>query len=798
MNTIFLGIVIFLCILAIFDLVVGVSNDAVNFLNSAIGAKVAKFRTIVMIAAVGVFAGAAMSNGMMDVARHGIMTPEYFTFYEVMCVFLAVMVTDVILLDVFNTLGMPTSTTVSMVFELLGGAFAIAILKLAHGAMAADGTLLGLGDLLNTEKAISVIMGIFLSVAIAFVVGMVVMWLSRMVFTFTYRINGKTTAYNGDMGGLTSSSLKIGVFAGIAVTSIIWFLLINGLKGSSLMSPELKAMINENTWYILGGGVLIFSIIMTAMSAIKLPVLKFVVLLGTFALAMAFAGNDLVNFVGVPLTGLEAYQDYVANGAGDPDGFLMKSLMDSAHTPVIFLILAGVVMVLSLIFSKKAQNVVKTSVDLSRQDDGDEMFGSSPVARTLVRNSNTTAKFLNRIIPDSLLRWIDSRFNSEEMKLPQGAAFDLIRAAINLVLAGLLVAIGTSLKLPLSTTYVTFMVAMGTSLADRAWGRESAVFRITGVLSVIGGWFITAGAAFVFCFFLTNTMYFGSYVSMALAIVLAIYLLVRSNFRKTQKEERKEEHLFLQIMKSKDAAIIWPLLCEHIRLGNATRLRFVIKTYCCMIDAYLHEEYQPIKRSASLIEEERKSLKRQRKQEILTMQRLTSLTDNPTAPSMLSPIGEKPFVSPSTSGVWGGLTWYFLGINSCQQMLYSLKRINEPLREHIGNSFAPLPEAYHERFIGTKEAVLDLFDRALLMLDTGDFTDAEALREKCNTLQQHISADRKRALDTLLIEAPSLLGRARGEATLLLTVHILQESQELVGQLRHMLRGMNKFAGAEQ
>ncbi|MDO4195100.1 MAG: inorganic phosphate transporter, partial [Prevotellaceae bacterium] len=595
MNTIFLGIVIFLCMLAVFDLVVGVSNDAVNFLNSAIGAKVAKFRTIVAIAAVGVFAGAAMSNGMMDVARHGIMTPEYFSFYEVMCVFLAVMVTDVILLDIFNTLGMPTSTTVSMVFELLGGAFAVAILKIAHGATSSDGTLLALGDLLNTEKAISVIMGIFLSVAIAFIVGMVVMWVSRMVFTFTYRVNGKTTAYNGNMGGLTSSSLKIGIFSGIAVTSIVWFLLINGLKNSSFMSPELKEMINSNTLYILCGGVAVFSIIMTIASAIKLPVLKFVVLLGTFALAMAFAGNDLVNFVGVPLTGLEAYQDYVANGAGNPDTFFMQSLMDCAHTPTIFLIGAGVVMVLSLIFSKKAQNVVKTSVDLSRQDDGDEMFGSSPVARALVRNSHVTSNFITKFIPDSLLHWIDTRFNSEEMKLPQGAAFDLIRAAVNLVLAGLLVAIGTSMKLPLSTTYVTFMVAMGTSLADRAWGRESAVFRITGVISVIGGWFITAGVAFVFCFLLTNTMYFGSYVAMALAIILAIYLLIRSNFKKSQKDEKDEESLFTQILKSKDKTIIWGLLCEHISKGNAARVKFVIDTYGCMTDAFLREQYQPLR-----------------------------------------------------------------------------------------------------------------------------------------------------------------------------------------------------------
>lgn len=787
MNTIFLGIVVFLCVLAVFDLVVGVSNDAVNFLNSAIGARVAKFRTIVAIAAIGVFAGAAMSNGMMDVARHGIMTPEYFSFYEVMCVFLAVMVTDVILLDIFNTLGMPTSTTVSMVFELLGGAFAVAILKLAHGAAMADGTLLDLGDLLNTEKAISVIMGIFLSVAIAFVVGMVVMWVSRMVFTFTYRVNGKTTAYNGNMGGLTSSSLKIGIFSGIAVTSIIWFLLINGLKGSSLMSPELKEMINQNTWYILGGGVILFSIITTVLSALKLPVLKFVVLLGTFALAMAFAGNDLVNFVGVPLTGLEAYQDYVAHGAGNPDTFLMGSLMDSAHTPVIFLIMAGVVMVLSLIFSKKAQNVVKTSVDLSRQDEGDEMFGSSPVARSLVRNCNSLSKVVVRIIPDGILHWIDSRFNSEEMKLEQGAAFDLIRAAVNLVLAGLLVAIGTSLKLPLSTTYVTFMVAMGSSLADRAWGRESAVFRITGVLSVIGGWFITAGAAFLFCFFLTNVMYFGSYVAMASSIVLAIYLLFRSNFQKETKEDRKEEELFLQILRSKEKTTIWSLLCEHIRHGNAARLRFVIDTYATITNAFLREQYQPLRRTASLIVDERKALKRQRKQEIVTMQRLKT-------PSVSLNGGEMNdntcFVSPSVGGMWGGLTWYFLGINSCQQMLYCLTRINEPVREHVGNSFSPMPEAYHERFIDTRESVLNLYGEALSMLESGDFTNAETLRDACTRVQQQISNDRKRALDSMQDGTANL-------NTLLLTIHVLQESQELVGQLRHMIRGMNKFAGAE-
>ena len=765
MNTIFLIIVIFLCVLAVFDLVVGVSNDAVNFLNSAIGAKVAKYRTIVIIAAIGVFAGASMSNGMMDVARHGILTPAYYSFYEVICIFLAVMVTDVILLDIFNTLGMPTSTTVSMVFELLGGAFAIAILKIAHGATSADGTLLRLGDLLNTEKAISVIMGIFLSVAIAFVIGLAVMWISRLVFTFTYRVNGKSTAYGGDMGDLAGSSLKIGIFSGIAMTSIVWFLLINGLKGSSFMSAELKEAINANTWLILGGCTAVFSVIMTVLSAFKLPILKYVVLAGTFALAMAFAGNDLVNFVGVPLTGLASYQDYMANGSGNPDTFLMGSLMGTAHTPVIFLIIAGAIMVASLVFSKKAQNVVKTSVDLSRQDQGDEMFGSSPVARALVRNSNRSAGFVMKLIPNSVIKWIDSRFNSDDMVLPSGAAFDYIRAAVNLVVAGLLVAVGTSLKLPLSTTYVTFMVAMGSSLADRAWSRESAVFRITGVISVIGGWFITAGAAFTVCFILTNIMHLGSYVAMIIAISLSIFILVKSNTKKEKSDNNQADSLFKQILRSEDKKLIWSLLCEHIRTGNASRLSFVIDTYINNTDAFLYEQYQPLKRSASLIEDERKTLKRQRKQEIVTMQRLDPVM------------------------VISRNTWYFLGINSCQQMLYCLKRINEPLREHIGNGFLPLPESYHERFKAMRDDVVRLYGRTLEMLQSGDFTDAERLREDGDTLQSRIIEDRKNALDTLQEGSTNL-------NTLFMTIHIMQESQQMIDSLRHMVRGMDSFAGS--
>lgn len=769
MTTFYLIIVSFLIVLAVFDLLVGVSNDAVNFLNSAIGAKVAKFRTIVTIAAIGVFAGAALSNGMMDVARHGIMTPEYFSFTDVICVFLAVMVTDVILLDIFNTLGMPTSTTVSMVFELLGGAFAIALIKILDGAVDVEGVPLTLGDLLNTEKALSVILGIFLSVAIAFVFGLLVQWIARMVFSFTYRVNGTSTSYENlktsTPHGLFSSSVKIGVFAGIAVTSIIWFLLINGLKGSSFMTPELKTLINDNTWLILGGGFVSFSVIMIVLSAFKLPVLKMVVLLGTFALAMAFAGNDLVNFVGVPLSGLDAYNDFTANGNGDASGFMMKSLMGSAQTPIIYLILAGVVMVLSLIFSKKAQNVVKTSVDLSRQDEGDEMFGSSAIARVLVRHSQKVSSAITEAMPKPLLRWVDSRFNSDSAVLANGAAFDQIRASVNLVLAGLLVAFGTSMKLPLSTTYVTFMVAMGTSLADRAWSRESAVFRITGVLSVIGGWFITAGAAFIVCYLMTNLMFFGSFVAMGLAIILAIVLLVRSNVKfATQKEEPVTDRIFKQLIASKDKAERWDLLKQHVVQGNSEQLRFVISCYEKVTDAFLQEEYRPLRHATHEIETAHKQLKRQRRREIIGLRKID------------------PILALEKN------TWYFLSNDAIEQLLYCLKRINDPCREHVGNNFSPVSYEFTSTFLGYQKQVVDTLEQAVMALGTPLATNgmADVVREQATVVQQNLSSYRKQIIDTMQQNSVNI-------ASTMAFLNIIQESQQILSSVRHMLRGMAKF-----
>ena len=748
METIFIGIVGFLIVLAIFDLVVGVSNDAVNFINSAIGSKAASFKTIIAIAAIGVFAGAALSNGMMDIARHGIFSPSYFSFYDIMCIFLAVMITDVVLLDVFNTLGMPTSTTVSLVFELLGGTFVLALLKLAGDATDENGVLLTLNELLNSDKALSVILAIFLSVAIAFVFGILVQWISRVCFTFTYSNNAR---------------VKTSIFGGIAITSIIYFLLIKGLKGSTIMTKEATAWVNDNTAAIVVISFVAFTILMYVLNLLKVNVLKIVVMFGTFALATAFAGNDLVNFVGVPLTGLDAFLDYSANGNGDPNSFMMHSLNESAHTPLAYLIGAGVVMVLALTFSKKAHNVVKTSVDLSRQDEGDEMFGSSAVARTLVRTTSRIAATLSAYVPKSLSKWVDSRFNSDEAHLPQGAAFDLIRASVNLVLAGLLVALGTSLKLPLSTTYVTFMVAMGSSLADRAWSRESAVFRITGVLSVIGGWFITAGVAFGVCFIVTLIIFFGKFPAMFTLIIVAIIILVRSNIKYSKKKESEAvDTIFTQLVRSNDKDANWGLLCEHIRQSNGQILQFVKDTYTNVTDAFFQEEYRRLKHAKTEIDEERKEWKRQRRREIIGLRRV----------DQLHAIERN--------------TWLFLGSNSSEQLLYCLKRINDPSREHVGNSFTPVPQESATAFFAMRDAVVKILERTINMLHSNDMPQAEAIRTDSQALQATLSRHRKEMLDRMNDNDTNL-------EAMLVYINIVQESQVLVSTLRHLIRGVYKF-----
>ena len=495
----YLFVVVFLFVLAVIDLWVGVSNDAVNFISSAVGSKAAKLKHVMLVAAVGVFVGAAFSNGMMEVARSGVFNPSEFVFSEVMVIFLAVMVSDVFLLDLFNSLGLPTSTTVSMVFELLGAAFIVALIKVLTGD--SDISMVGL---LNTDKALVMIISIFLSVAVAFVFGLVVQWISRIIFTFHYK---------RDLGS------KIGLFGGIAVTSIIYFMLIKGLKGTTLASGDIKAFVNENTSLIIICCLVLFSIIMQVLHWCKVSVLKVVVMIGTFSLALAFAGNDLVNFIGVPLAGLDSFITYISteNSGITADTLKMTTLQGAAGTPFFFLMTAGLIMVVALWTSKKARKVMETSIGLASQQSGEnEMFGSSSFARNLVRVVTKAVTVVSRYTPQFVKSWINARFKPLEKR--EDIAFDLVRASVNLVLGGLLIAIGTSLKLPLSTTYVTFMVAMGTSLADRAWGRESAVYRVTGVVSVVGGWFITAGAAFLLAALVACVMYFGGLPAMFVMI----------------------------------------------------------------------------------------------------------------------------------------------------------------------------------------------------------------------------------------------------------------------------------------
>ena len=581
MDWIYLGFVIFLFILAISDLWVGVSNDAVNFLNSAIGAKVARFRTIIFVAAAGVFLGAIMSNGMMDIARHGIFRPEQFAFKELMYIFLAVMVTDIILLDVFNSLGMPTSTTVSMVFELLGATFALSIIK-----MAGADTGLGFADYMNTEKALSVIMAIFVSVAIAFVCGNIIQYIARLIFTFDFH------------KGLT---WKIGIYGGIAVTAIVYFMLFKGTKDLAFMTADVKEWINTHTWMLLGGCLVFFTILMQILHFLKVNVFKVIVLIGTFALAMAFAGNDLVNFIGVPLAGFASYQDYMASGSGDPAGHMMGVLNEPASTPLIFLIASGVVMVIALATSKKAHNVTKTEINLARQDEGDEMFGSSKAARSIVRWSSSTAQFVVSATPDRVKKWIDRRFDKTNIDIEDNAAYDVVRASVNLVVASLLIALGTSLKLPLSTTYVTFMVAMGTSLADRAWSRESAVFRITGVLSVIGGWFMTAAIAFISAFFIALLMYFGGTVVTVIIVIAGLAVLIHSNVKYKEKSDTtKGDKAYYDILKMTDRKQVWVPFLKYVAENDKAFLDEMASQYTAVTDGLMNENVRILKHSMKL------------------------------------------------------------------------------------------------------------------------------------------------------------------------------------------------------
>ncbi|MDR0228386.1 MAG: inorganic phosphate transporter [Flavobacteriaceae bacterium] len=533
MEQIFIVMLIALAILAVIDLTVGVSNDAVNFLNSAIGSKAVSFRSIMIVASIGILIGALFSGGMMEIARSGIFVPSMFTFNDVMIIFLAVMITDVLLLDVFNSLGLPTSTTVSIVFELLGSAVCLGIVKIVSQGDAWS----TLSSYINTEKASEIVVSILLSVALSFVLGSFVQYISRLIFTFQVE---KKLKYFG------------AIFGGLAITAITFFILVKGLKGASFISKETSYWIGHNQGLIIVMNLVFWTLFSQAlMSFFKINILRVIIVIGTFALALAFAGNDLVNFIGVPIAAYQSFEFFMASGQ-NPDTYMMGKLAEeNVVAPFYFLLIAGVIMVYTLWTSKKAKNVIETEMSLARQDSSssEEKFSPNLLSRVIVRGMVLIGMGVNYFLPQSLQIKMDKRFEKrtltkEEKK--EEPAFDMVRASVNLMVASILISIGTSMKLPLSTTYVTFMVAMGTSFADRAWDRDSAVYRVAGVFNVIGGWFVTAFVAFIAAFITAYILKIGEIYALVAMLILVGILLYRSNKvhqKKTREKADKESKL---------------------------------------------------------------------------------------------------------------------------------------------------------------------------------------------------------------------------------------------------------------
>jgi phosphate/sulfate permease len=689
MDNIYLILVVVLFALAISDLIVGVSNDAVNFLNSAIGAKAASFKIIILIAAIGVLVGATFSSGMMEIARKGIFHPNMFYFSEIMTIFFAVMITDVILLDTFNSFGLPTSTTVSIVFELLGAAVAIALVKVAS-----DSSLV-VADFINSSKALSIIFGILFSVVVAFITGAIVQWISRLVFSFRLK---KSIKYFGSLWG------------GIAITAITYFIFLKGVNGSSFASYPLEngqtisAWVMENTPIVLLFSFIAWTIILQILVWVfRLNIPKFIVLLGTFALAMAFAGNDLVNFIGVPLAGFESFKIYMANPSADPNTLLMSGLISKVQTPVIFLLMAGLVMVITLYLSKKAKKVIKTSVDLSRQSEGQERFGSSQFSKTMVRVSIALNSNLKYITPKSVQRKIDQQFDvnrAESLSLTaeEKPAFDMIRASVNLVVASILISIGTAQKLPLSTTYVTFMVAMGTSLADRAWGRESAVFRITGVLSVILGWFFTAFAAFTVAFIVATIIHYGGFITIIAFIGLALYLIIHTQIASKKGSAVVDEE---EEMDRKEILSLSDLYAKNSRM---------ITEAFEVVNDVIGESFK------GLETENLKSLKKARKKVKILTSKSKGLKDN--IQIVIRKLDEQSVNSAHL---------YAQSLDFYREMARCISFIVEPSLSHIDNNHKPMGEIQMRDLNRLNVSLNEFYSEALKIINESNFDELEQL-----------------------------------------------------------------------
>ena len=738
METFLPVVIAFIFVLAILGIVAGVSNDATNFMSAAVGTKSASYRAVTIIAALGIIIGSLMSNGMMEIARNGVFTPQYFYANEIIYIYLAVMIANLILLDVFNSLGLPTSTSVSLVFELLGATVAIAMIKMHNGTADA-----GLTELINTDKALTMVVGIFLSVAIAFIFGIIVQYITRLIFSFNYLKNLKW---------------KIGIFSGIATTALIYFMLIKGMKGAAFITADMHAWIDSHTWMLLGICFVFFTILMQILYFLKVNVLKLVVLIGTFALAMAFAGNDLVNFIGVPLAGLDTYLE-VRHSELPIYSLTMGSLNTMSAANTIYLVAAGLIMAVTLLTSKKAKIVLQTSLDLSKQNGGNESFGSSAIARALVRFTNNMVTAVDNILPAKVKAWIERRFDNREMILEENASFDLIRGSVSIVLASMLIALGTSLKLPLSTTYVTFMVTMGASLADRAWSRESAVYRVTGMFAVIGGWFITAIVAFIICFAIAILFYYGGVIAMILMIALAVVIIIK-NRAKTNKNNETDD-LFDKALNTSDQEVIYETLIQHNKESISELLNISKDIYNGVVNAFMKEDIKTLRKASNDCRLAKDKMKQLKRKEIIIMRRLDDKMINKN-------------------------TWFHLSYNCIEQILYALRRICDPCKEYVDNSFTPLDKKYLPEVENLKDKVLWSLSAADNTILNSDYKDVDYIMEQIT--------ERESAVIEMSHEQMNRIQHDRDNIDLaLLYLNIIQESSELVTEMRHLLRSEAKM-----
>ncbi|MDR2882736.1 MAG: inorganic phosphate transporter [Alistipes sp.] len=737
MDIIYTVVLVILAITAISGLFVGVTNDAVNFLNSALGSKAAPLRVILLVASLGIVVGTLTASGMMEVARTGMFNPELFNFREVMMLYLAVMLGNIILLDVYNSLGLPTSTTVALIFSLLGAAIAVSIAKISADPTE---TMAQLGKYINTARASGIVSGILASVAIALVVGSAVMWISRVIFSFSYT---RVFRWFGSL------------WCGGAVATILYYVLIKGLK-APLAGTDFLALVNANTglFFLLMWAAA--AILLLGLQLLRINILKVTILIGTFSLALAFAGNDLVNFIGVPIAGLDSYM--MARESGDT-AMMMDGLRDQVPANFLLLMGAGLIMIVTLWFSKKAMNVTETEIKLSSAKEGEEKFQSTMFSRAIVRAAVAVNSGYKWIVPNRGQEWINNRF--EQLAVPDkgSAHYDLIRATVNLIVSSLLIAFGTGLALPLSTTYVTFMVAMGSSLADRAWGRETAVYRISGVVTVVMGWFVTGLGAFVIAFAIALGLMYGGSVAIIVISALALFLLVRSNLKAKRKNLDDDGSEAFVGGEGGEGAIITQSTDEVKDVMDR-----VTGIYNRTMVAVMKENRKALR---ELVRESNDLFYRSRERKYAMMPVLDKLKGSDIET----------------------VHYYVQVVDYLSEVTKSLVHITRPAFDHIDNHHKGFSKEQAQDLMQVNDNVKKLYDKINSMLETNDFRDMDKVMQGRDRLMEMIG-------DVIKRQLRRIQGEKGSTKTSVLFLNILNETKTMVLQSRNLLKSQKYFVSA--